>query len=149
MFILSRKYLPRIIYVGRTPTTEHDQLYTNVFHQPSCNIQMYKEYILTTTRFSLVYYNDPYCNFFLFHTPGKQYHLTTNIQFQLDYLNGIHTKEVDQLKFERDNDHPPWHPAFQIPYQIKLKVCYSAHTALVQLIYINTSPDPEIFSPYI
>ena len=28
---------------------EHDQLYPNVFHQPSYNLQMYEEYILTTT----------------------------------------------------------------------------------------------------
>ena len=58
-FMLSRNRLSGIIYVGRIPTTEHDLLYTYVFHQPSYNLQMYEECILTTTRFPLVYYNDP------------------------------------------------------------------------------------------
>ena len=130
---------------------EHNLFHTNVFHQPSYNLllQMYKRYILTTTRFPLVYLNDPYCNFFLFHTPGKQDHLTVNIHFQLDYLNGIHTEEVNPLKFNRNNNLPPWYPVFQIPYQIELKVSYTEHTASVHLIYVDTSPDPEIFSPYV
>ena len=80
------------------------------------SLQMYEEYILTTTRFPLVYYNNPYYNFFLFHTPGKQDHLTISIHFQLDYLNRIHTEEVDLLKFKRNNDIPPWYHVFQIPY---------------------------------
>ena len=89
------------------PATEHDLLYTNVFHQPSYNLLMYQEYILTTTRSPLVYYSDPYWNFFLFHTPGKQDHPTINVHFQLDYLNGIHTEEVDLPEFKRSNDLPP------------------------------------------
>ena len=126
---------------------EHDQLHTNIFHQPSYNLQMYEEYILTTTTSPLVYYNDPYCNFFLFNTPGKQDHLTIDIHFQLNYLNRIQTEEVDLLKFKRNNNLQPWYPVFQIQYQIKLKVSYSAHTASVHLIYIGTSPDPEILLP--
>ena len=63
--------LPGIIYVGRTPTMEHYLLYPNIFHQPSYNVQMYEEYILTTTRFPLVYDNDPKYDFFIFHSPGK------------------------------------------------------------------------------
>ena len=128
MFILSKSTLLGIIYIGRTPTMEHNQLYPNIFHQPSYNLQMYEKYILTTTRFSLVYYSNPNCNVFLFHTPGKLDDLTININFQLNYLNRIHTKEVDQLKFKRNNNLPPWYPVFQIPYQIKLNVYYSAHT---------------------
>ena len=91
----------------------------------------------------------PYCNFFLFHTPGKQDHLTINIHFQLNYLNGVHTEKVDLLEFKRNNDLPPWYPGFWITYWIELKVSYMERTASVQLIYIDTSPDPEIFSPYI
>ena len=30
--------LPGITYVGKTPTTEHDQLDPNVFHQPSYSL---------------------------------------------------------------------------------------------------------------
>ena len=105
-----------IMYVGRIPPTEHDLLYTNVFHQPSYNLQMYNEYIKSTTRFPLVYLNEPYCNFFLFHTPGKQDHLTIDVHFQLNYLNRIHPEEVDLLEFKRNNILPPLYPVFQIPY---------------------------------
>ena len=55
--------LSGIIYVGRIPTMEHDLLYTNIFHQPSYDLQMYEEYILTTTRFPLVYLNETLLQF--------------------------------------------------------------------------------------
>ena len=51
---------------------EHDLFDPNFFHQPSYNLQMYEEYILTTSIFPLVYLNDPYCDYSIFHTPGKQ-----------------------------------------------------------------------------
>ena len=114
-FILSRKYPTGITYVEMTPTTEYDQFYSNVFHQPFYNLQMYKEYIFTTIGFPLVYDNDLKYNFFIFHPPGKQDHLTVDIHFQLSHLNGIHTEEVDLLEFKRTNNLPSWYPAFQIP----------------------------------
>ena len=64
-------------------------------------------------------------------------------------VNGIHTKEVDLLEFKRNNDLPSWYPIFPIPYCIELKVIYTEATALVQLIYIDTSPDPDLVSPYV
>ena len=112
--------LPRIIYIGRI-TMEHNLFHPNFFHQPSCNVWMYEEYILTTSIFPLVYLNDPYCDYSIFHTPRKKDHLTINIPFQLNYLNRIHTKYVNLLEFERNNDLPPWYPIFQIPYLIELK----------------------------
>ena len=107
---------------------------------------MYKEYILTTSIFSLVYLNDPYCDYFVFLIPGKQDHLTIDIHFQLNYLNGVHTKEVNLLKSKRSNELPPLYPVFLIPYQIELKASYTEHTTLVQLIYIDASPDPGFFA---
>ena len=77
-----------------------------------------QEFILTTTRFPLVYYNEPYCDFILFHTPGKQDHLTIDVRFQLNFLNGIHTEEVDLLKFKRNRDLPTWYQSSR--YHIKL-----------------------------
>ena len=74
------------------------------------NLQMYKEYILTTSRLPLVYLNNPYCDCSIFCTPGKKDHLTINVLFQLNYLNGIHTEEVDLLKFKRNNYLPSWYP---------------------------------------
>ena len=105
---------------------------------------MYEEYILTTPIFPLVYLNDPYYEYSIFRAPGKKNHLTINILFQLNYLNRIHTEEVDLLKFKRNSDLSSWYPIFQIPCCIELKVSYTETTALVQLIYIDKSPDPEM-----
>ena len=134
-------------YLHWKDNTEHNMFHLNVFNQPSYNLQMYKEYILTTSLLPLVYHNNPCCDCFLFYTPGKQDHLIVNVHFQLNYLNRIHTEEVNLLKFKRNNDLPPWYPAFQISYWIELKISYTENTALVQLIYIDTSPDPGSFSP--
>ena len=82
---------------------EHNLFHPNVFCQPSYILWMYEEYILTTSVFPLVYCNNAYCDYFLFYIPGKQDHLTVDVQFQLDYLNGIHTKEVNILKLKRNN----------------------------------------------
>ena len=41
-------------------TTKCDLFPLNIFHQSSYSLQMYKGYILTTTRFSLVYLNNPF-----------------------------------------------------------------------------------------
>ena len=128
---------------------ECDPFHPNIFHQPSYELGMYEEYILTSSIFPLVYLNNLYCDYFLFHTSGKQDHLTVNIHFQLDYLNRIHTEEVDLLRFKRNNNLPPWYPVFQIPYQLGQDVSYTEHTSLVQLIYIDTSPDHGIFSRYV
>ena len=108
---------------------------------------MYKEYILTIIRFPLVYNNNPKCDFFILHPPGKQDHLTVDIHFQLGHLNGIHTKEVDLLEFKSTNDLPSWYPVFQIPYLVTAKVHCSAHIASIKLIYIDKSQDPDIFHP--
>ena len=134
-----------MIYIGSITTTEFNPFHPNFFHQPSYNLWMYKGYILTASIFPLVYLNYLYCDYSIFHTPGKKDHLTINVCFQLNYLNRIHTKEVDLLEFKRNNDLPSWYPIFQMPYHIKLKVSYTETTAVVQLIYIDTSPDPEIF----
>ena len=106
---------------------------------------MYEEYILTTSIFPLVYLDHLYCDYSIFHKPGKEDHFTIDIHFQLDYLNGIYTEEVDLLKFKRNNDLSSLYPIFKIPYHIELKVSNTETTSLVQLIYIATSPNPEIF----
>ena len=75
--------------------------------------------------------------------------LTANIHFQLSHLNRLCTEEVDLLKFKRTDDLPSWYPVFQIPYQVKAKDHCSVHIALIKLIYVNKSQDPESFSPYV
>ena len=74
-----------------------DLFHPNVFHQRSYSLCMYKGYILTTTRFQLVYLYDLFCNYYIEDTPGKQDHITINVLFQLNYLNLICTEEVDLL----------------------------------------------------
>ena len=108
---------------------------------------MYEGYILISTCFSLVYLNDPFGYYHIDHTPGKQDHITINILFQLNYLNLIHTKEVDLLKFKQNNDLPPWYPVFRIPYSIEIKVSYTEFSAFVQLLYIDMSTDSEKYPP--
>ena len=116
-------------------------------HQLSYSLQMYNRYILTTTRFPLVYLNDPLCNYYIEHTPGKQDHITVDILFQLNYLNRIHTKEFDLLEFKQNSNLPPWYPVFKIPYNMEIKVSYTEYSAFVQLIYVDTSTDVENYPP--
>ena len=42
-----------------------------------------------------------------------------------------------------------WYPRFQLPYQIDAKVTCTGFYVYVAIIYIDSSPDPEIFSPYV
>ena len=59
------------------------------------------------------------------------------------------TEEVDLLNLKEFNDLPSWYPFFQHPYQINLKVTCTGVNVYVEIIYIDSSPDPEIFSPYV
>ena len=59
------------------------------------------------------------------------------------------TQEVDLLEVKESNDLPSWYPLFQLPYQIDVKVtCTGAHV-YAKIIYIDSSPDPDIFAPYV
>ena len=107
--------LPGIIYVGMIQTTEHKPVVYQCLPPTFLSYECTRN-ILTATRFSLVNSNNPYCDFFLFCTPGKKDHLTIDVHFQLDYLNGVHTEEVDLLEFKQNNDLPPWYPVLQIAY---------------------------------
>ena len=60
---------------------KRDLFHPIVFHQASYNLQMFEGYILTTTRFPLVYLIDPFCNNYIEITPGKQDHITIDIFF--------------------------------------------------------------------
>ena len=108
---------------------------------------MYKGYILTTTRFPLVYLDDTFCSCHIEHTPGRQDHITFNILYQLNYLDLLHTEEGDLLKFKQINDRPPWYPVYRIPYSIEIKVSYTEFYSFVQLLYVDTSTDSENYPP--
>ena len=63
--------------------------------------------------------------------------------------NRIQTEEVDLLNLKEFNDLPSWYPFFHLPYQINVKDTCTGVYIYVEIIYIDSSPDPEIFSPYI
>ena len=52
-------------------------------------------------------------------------------------------------KSKESNDLPSWYPLFQLPYQIDVKVTCTGFYIYVDIIYIDSSPDPDIFVPYI
>ena len=110
---------------------------------------MFERYTLSTTSFPSQTFDETGCDYFLFHTPGKKDHITVDIHYTLEHHNGIHTEEVDLLEVKESNDLPSWYPLFQLPYQIDVKVTYTGFFVYVDIIYIDSSPDPDIFVPYV
>ena len=110
---------------------------------------MFERYTLSTTSFPSQTFDETGCDYFLFHTPGKKDHITVDIHYSLEHHNGIHTEEVNLLKVKESNDLPSWYPLFQLPYQIDVKVTCTGFHVYVEIIYIDSSPDPDIFVPYI
>ena len=110
---------------------------------------MFERYTLSTTRFPSQSFDETGCDYFLFPTPGKKHHITIDIHYSLAHHNIIHTKEVDLLDLKELNDLPSWNPFFQLPYQIDVKVTCTGFYVYMEIIYIDLSPDPEIFLPYI
>ena len=109
---------------------------------------MFKRYTLSTTRFPSQAFDKTGCDYFLFPTPGKKDHITINIHYLLEHHNRIHTKEVDLLDLKELNNLPSWYPFFHLPYQIDVKVTCTGFYVYVEIIYIDLSPNPEIFSPF-
>ena len=110
---------------------------------------MFERYTLSTTRFHSQTFDETGCDYFLFHTPGKKDHITIDIHYSLEHHNRIHTEEEDLLYLKEFNDLPSWYPLFHLPYQIDVKVTYTGFYVHVEIIYIDSSLDPEIFSPYV
>ena len=104
---------------------------------------------MSTTSFPSQTFDKTGCDYSLFHTPGKKDHITVDIHYLLEHHNGIHTEEIDLLKVKESNDLPSWYPLFQLPYQIDVIVTFTGVHVYVEIIYINSSPDPDIFVPYV
>ena len=107
---------------------------------------MFERYTLSTTVFPSQSFDETGCDYFLFHTPGKKDHLTIDIHYSLKHHNGIHTEEVDLLNLKEDNDLPSWYPICHLPYQIDVKVTCTGVYIYVEIIYIDSSPDPFTLS---
>ena len=110
---------------------------------------MFEWHTLSTTRFHSQSFDKTGCDYFLFTTPGKKDHITIDIHYLLEHHNRIHTEEVDLLDLKESNDLPSWYPFFQLLYQIDVKVTCTGFYVYMEIIYIDSSPDPEIFLPYI
>ena len=104
---------------------------------------------MSTTSFPSQTFDETGCDYFLFHTPGKKDHVMVDIYYSLEHHNGIHTEEVDLLDVKESNNLPSWYPLFQLPYQIDVKVTCTGVHVYVEIIYIDLSPDPNIFAPYV
>ena len=104
---------------------------------------------MSTTRFPSQSFDETRCDYFLFPMPGKKDHISMDIHYLLEHHNRIHTEEVDLLNLKESNDLPSWYPIFQLPYQIDIKVTCTGSYVYMEIIYIDSSPDPEIFAPYI
>ena len=110
---------------------------------------MFERYTLSTTSFPSQTFDETGCDYFLFHTPGKKDHVMVDIYYSLEHHNGIHTEEVDLLNVKESNDLPSWYPFFQLPYQIAVKVTCTGVHVYIEIIHIDSSPDPDIFAPYV
>ena len=104
---------------------------------------------MSTTSSPSQTFDETGCDYFLFHTPGKKDHITVNIHYSLEQHNGIYTEEVDLLEVKESNNLPSWYPLFQLPDQIDVKVTCTGFYVYVDIIYIDSSPDPDTFAPYI
>ena len=80
--------------------------------------------------------------------PGKKEHVTVDIYYSLEDRKGIHTEEINLLAFKEWHDLPSWYPVFQLPYQIDAKVTCTGFYVYIEIIYIDSSKDPDIFAPY-
>ena len=110
---------------------------------------MFERYTLSTTRFPSQSFDETGCDYFLFPMPGKKDHITIDIHYSQEHHNTIPTEEVDLLNLKELNDLPSWYPFFHLPYQINIKVTCTGFYVYMEIIYIDSSPDPEIFSPYV
>ena len=103
---------------------------------------------MSTTSFPSQTFDETGCDYFLFHTPGKKDYITVDIHCLLEHHNRIHTEQVDLLELKEANDLLSWYPLFQLPSQINVKVTCTGFHVYIDIIYIDSSPDPDIFAPY-
>ena len=80
---------------------------------------------------------------------GRKKYVTVDIYYSLEDRKGIHTEEINLLNFKEWHDLPSWYPIFQLPYQIDAKVTCTSFYVYIEIIYIDSSPDHDIFAPYV
>ena len=133
----------------KTDNHETDFHCSSISHQPFYLLRMFERYTLSTTRFFSQSFDETGCDYFVFPTPEKKDHITIDIHYLREHHNGIHTEEVDLLDLKELNNLLGWYPIFLLPYQIDVKVTCTGFYIYAEIIYIDSSPDPEIFSSYV
>ena len=104
---------------------------------------MFERYILSCTYFPSQSFDETGCDYVVFPV------LTVDIYYLLEDRKGIHTEEINLLNFKEWHDLPRWYPIFQLPYQIDAKVTCTGFYVYIEIIYIDSSPDPDIFAPLV
>ena len=110
---------------------------------------MFERYTLSSTYFPSQTVDKTGCDYLVFPTPGKKDSNTIDIYYSLEEGKGIYTQEVNLLNFKAHYDLPSWYPIFQLPYQTDAKVTCMVFYVFIEIIYIDSSPDPNIFTPYV
>ena len=110
---------------------------------------MFERYTLSSTYFPSQTFDETGCDYLVFPTPGKKDSVTVDIYYLLEEGKGIYTQEVNLLDFKAHYDLPSWYPIFQLPYQTDAKVTCTGFYVFIEIIYIDSSPDPGIFEPYV
>ena len=108
---------------------------------------MFERYTLSTTYFPSQSIDETGCNYLVFPTPGKKDHVTVDIYYSLEDGKGIHTEEINLLDFKEWHNLPSSYQIFQLSYLIDAKVTCTGFYVYIEIIYIDSSPDPDIFEP--
>ena len=109
---------------------------------------MFERYTLSCTYFPSQSFDETSCDYLIFPTPGKKDHVTIDICYLLEDQKGILTEEINLLDFKEWHDLPSLYPIFQLPYQIDAIVTCTGFYVYIEIIYIDSLPDPNIFAPF-
>ena len=134
---------------GRPTTTKPTVIALPSSINHSNLFECFKKYTLSCTCFPSQSLDETGCDYLVFPAPGKKDHVTIDIYYLLEDKKGIHTEEVNLLNFKKWHELPSWYPIFQLPYQIDAKVICTGFYVYIEIIYIDSSPDPDYFAPYV
>ena len=113
-----------------------------MFHQPFYLPRMFERYTLTSTRFPSQSFDETGCDYFLFPTLGKKDHITVNIHYSLEHHTGI-------TRLQRVQQPSNLVSRLSTSLSNRCKGYLYRFYVYVKIIYIDSSPDPEIFVPYV
>ena len=110
---------------------------------------MFKRYTLSCTYFPTQSFARPVVIILYFLCLERKITLPSTSIIRWKTKRGIHTEEVNLLDFKEWHELPSWYPIFQLPYQIDAKVTCTGFYVYIEIIYIDSSPDPDHFASYV